>query len=311
MDLEFEGLQLKSQLVGTTIMPVYSPSPWKRTFALIFCLISQSLISTAAQLKQETITAFDKYVTATEARINSELRPGGIFLYVDGLPTDTRKSSYERLRKGEVLVEKRETKIPGVSSHVPDGMVHHWVAIIFIPGVTLTRVLSIVQDYDRRSELYKPEVIASHLISHEGDDYLFFLRLYQKRFTTIVFNTEYETHWGKVDSEKVYSHSISTKIAEVKDSNHPDGEEWPVGQGRGYLWRLNTYSRFEEKAGGVYMQCEALSLTRDIPFGLGWLLKPLVTKIPKESLNRVLGQTRTVVLEKKKVGTALAPLRAN
>jgi hypothetical protein len=51
------------------------------------------------------------------------------------------------------------------------------------------------------------------------------------------------------------------------------------------------------------MQCEALSLTRDIPLGLGWLLKPLVTKIPRESLNRVLGQTRTVVLEKKKAAS--------
>ena len=48
------------------------------------------------------------------------------------------------------------------------------------------------------------------------------------------------------------------------------------------------------------MQCEALSLTRDIPFGLGWLLKPLVTKIPRESLLRALGRTRTVVLENKK-----------
>jgi hypothetical protein len=284
-------------------MTVYIPPPWKRAFALIFCLIIPSLTSTAAQLKQETITAFDKYVAATEARINSELRPGGIFLYVDGLPTDAMKSSYKRLRNGEVLVEKRETKIPGISFDMPDGIVHHWVGIIFIPGVTLTQVLSIVQDYDRRSELYKPEVIASHLISHQGDDYRFFLRLYQKRFTSVVFNTEYVTHWGKVDPRKVYSHSISTKIAEVKDSDRPDGEEWPVGRGRGYLWRLNTYWRFEEKDGGVYMQCEALSLTRDIPFGLGWLLKPLVTKIPRESLNRALGQTRTAVLEKKSAAT--------
>jgi len=44
-------------------------------------------------------------------------------------------------------------------------------------------------------------------------------------------------------------------------------------------------------------------LTRDIPFGLGWLLKPLVTKIPRESLNRALGQTRTAVLENKKAAT--------
>jgi len=268
--------------------------------AFMVSLIALPLASTAAELKQNTTTAFDKYVTATEARIESELHPGATFLYVDGLPTDAIKRSYDKLKSGEVLVERRETKAPGLSSDVPDGMVHHWIGIIFIQGVTLTQVIPIMQDYDRRAELYKPDVIASHLISHEGSNYRFFLRLYQKRFTTVIFNTEYVAQWGQVTPGKVYSHSISTRIAEVRDSVRPDGEEWPVGKGRGYLWRLNTYWRFEEKDGGVYMQCEALSLTRDIPLGLGWLLKPLVTKIPRESLNRALGQTRTVVLENKK-----------
>ncbi|HEX3322630.1 MAG TPA: hypothetical protein VHR84_18135 [Terriglobales bacterium] len=268
--------------------------------ALIVFLVGLSLSSFGAELKQKTADAFDKYVSATESRMKDELRPGGAFLYVDSLPADTKQSSLDKLMKGDVLVEVRETKSPGLSSNVPDGMVHHWIGIIFIPDVTLAQVLSVLKDYDRRAELYKPDVISSHLISHEGNDYKFFLRLYQKRFTTVVFNTEYIAHWGQVDSRRIYSNSISTRIAEVKDSNHPDGEQWPVGQGHGYLWRLNTYWRFEEKDNGVYMQCEALSLTRDIPFGLGWLLKPLVTKIPKESLNRALGQTRTVVLEKKK-----------
>jgi hypothetical protein len=266
-------------------------------FALIVGLFTVSLASMGAELKQETTSAFDKYVAATEDRINSELRPSGAFLYVDALSIEGMKRSYDKLKNGEVLVEKRETKRAGLNSDVPDGMVHHWIAVILIPGVTLAQVVPIVQDYNRRAELYKPEVIASHLISHEGNDYRLFLRLYQKRFTTVVFNTEYAIHWGQVDPRKIYSHSISTKIAEVKDSDHPDGEEWPVGQGRGYLWRLNTYWRFEEKDGGVYMQCDALSLTRDIPFGLGWLIKPLVTKIPRESLSRALGQTRAAVVQ--------------
>jgi len=275
----------------------------KRNFVLIVYLIGLSLAGNAAELKQTTTTAFDKYVAVTEARINNELRTGGTFLYVDGQAEDARQSSYNQLRKGEVLVEQRQTRSPGLSLDVPDGMVHHWVGIIFIPGITLAELLPVMRDYDRRAELYKPDVIASHLISHQGDDYAFFLRLYQKRFTTVVFNTEYVAHWGQVDPHKTYSHSRSTTITEVKDPDRPAGDEWPVGQGRGYLWRLNTYWRFEEKDNGVYMQCEALSLTRDIPFGLGWLLKPLVTKIPRESLNRVLGQTRTAVLEKKKAGS--------
>ena len=157
--------------------------------------------------------------------------------------------------------------------------------------------MPLVKDYDRRAELYKPDVSASRTIAHNGDDYKMFLRLHQKKFTTVDFNTTYDVHWGQVDPTKVFSNSISTRIAEVKDPARPDGEELPIGSGHGYLWRLNTYWRFEEKDGGVYLQCEALSLTRDMPTGLGWLLKPLVTSIPKQSLNRALGQTRKVVQE--------------
>lgn len=266
-------------------------------FLLVALCFVASDVADAAELKQKTTDAFNKYVAATEARINNELR-NGPFLYLDGLPSNVMTVAYDRLKKGEVLVEKLETKAPGVSEDVPDGMVHHWVGLVFIPGATLERTVPILQDYEHRAELYKPDVTASHLIWHQGNDYKFFLRLYQKRFTTAIFNTEYVAHWGQVDAKKMYSHSISTRITEVKDPDHPDGEELPVGQGRGYLWRLNTYWRFEEKDGGVYMQCEALSLTRDIPFGLGWLLKPLVTKIPKESLDRALGQTRNVVEDK-------------
>ena len=260
---------------------------------VLLCAAALCHSASAAELKQKTATAFDRYVAATEARFANELRPGGVFLYIDAMNADAKRQAYDQLKNGEILVEKLETG--GVSSDVPDGMVHHWVGLVFIPGVTLAQTLPIVKDYDRRAELYKPDVTASHTLAHNGDDFTMFLRLHQKRFTTVDFNTTYNVHWGSVDPTKVYSNSISTRIAEVKDPAKPDGEELPVGTGHGYLWRLNTYWRFEEKDGGVYLQCEALSLTRDIPTGLGWLLKPLVTAIPRQSLNRALGQTRNVV----------------
>jgi hypothetical protein len=271
-----------------------------RVFSSLLLVAALCPVASAAELKQKTNTAFDRYVAATEARFANELRPGGTFLYIDAMNPDVRRQAYDQLKNGEILVEKLETKASGVSSDVPDGMVHHWVGLIFIPGATLAKTLPIVKDYDRRAELYKPDVSASRTISHNGDDFKMFLRLHQKRFTTVDFNTTYDVHWGRVDVSKVYSNSISTRIAEVKDPAKPDGEELPVGTGHGYLWRLNTYWRFEEKDGGVYLQCEALSLTRDIPTGLGWLLKPLVTSIPKQSLNRALGQTRNVVLQEEK-----------
>jgi hypothetical protein len=267
---------------------------------LFLCLLGLCAASSAAQLSAKTTASFDRYVTATEARFAKELRPDGTFLYIDALPADARKNSYDQLKRGEILVEKLETRQPGVSADVPDGMLHHWVGLVFIPGATMASALPVVQDYNHRAELYKPDVIAARILAQQGSDYKIFMRLYQKRFTTAIFNTEYDIHWGKVDASRMYAHSVSTRITEVKDSAKPEGEAYPVGEGRGYLWRLNTYWRFEEKDGGVYLQCEAISLTRDIPTGFGWLLRPLVTAIPKQSLNRALGQTRTVVLQQTK-----------
>ena len=257
----------------------------------------------AADLKQNTTDAFNRYVAVTEERMAGELRSGREFLYPDRPAAELSKDlgdAYARLKRGEILVERQEAKVNGKDVEVPDGMVHHWVGVAFIPGANMAQTVAVVQDYDHRAELYKPEVTAAHVISHQGNDYKIFMRLYQKRFTTVVFNTEYAIHWGQLNEKQIYANSVSTRVAEVKDAAQPNGPEVPVGHGNGYLWRLNTYWRFEEKDGGVYIQCEAVSLTRDIPFGLAWLLKPLVTKIPRQSLSRALGRTREVVLERMK-----------
>jgi hypothetical protein len=271
-----------------------------KTFAIFFICLACCHLAVAAELQQKTNEAFNRYAAATEARFADDFRPGGPFLYVDSLGPDRKLQAYSDLSHGSLWIEKLENTLPGMSADIPGGMLHHWVGIVFIKGATLEKTLRIVKDYDRRSEYYKPDVIASRLVSHQGDDYKIFLRLRQKKFTTAIFNTNYDIHWGSVDATHVYSNSVSTRIAEVKNSDKPDGEELPVGTGNGYVWRLNTYWRFAEKDGGVYIQCEALSLSRDIPAGLGWALNPLVSGIPRESLVRVLGRTSEIVQEEMK-----------
>jgi hypothetical protein len=44
------------------------------------------------------------------------------------------------------------------------------------------------------------------------------------------------------------------------------------------------------------VQCESISLTRDIPALLSWLIKPFVTGVPRESLEFTLGHTRAALL---------------
>jgi hypothetical protein len=50
-------------------------------------------------------------------------------------------------------------------------------------------------------------------------------------------------------------------------------------------------SSLEENDGGVYVQNDTLTLTRDIPTRLGWLVEPFITNIPKETVQFTLQAT--------------------
>jgi hypothetical protein len=166
---------------------------------------------------------------------------------------------------------------------------------IFIPGVTLEQTLAVVQDYNRHKQLYKPEVVDSRILSRNQNDFRILLRLLKKKVITVVLDTEHDVHYQPVDRTRWRSSSKTTKIAEVENPGKPNERAKPPGTGHGFLWRLNTYWRFEERDGGTWVECEAISLTRDVPTGLGWLIEPIIRDLPKESLENTLKHTRAAL----------------
>ena len=252
----------------------------------------------ASELKQETIAAFDHYVRLTEAGIDGELAKGTPFLWVDGL-TDTRRDGAKaELRAGHAVIERLETLDDGKHIYVPDGLIHHWIGTVFIPGATLAQTLALVEDYDRHQEYYHPDVMRSKLLAHTGNDYRIYLRFYKKKVLTSVLDTEHEVHYSVVDATHAWSRSRSTRINEVEDAGEADERVKPEGHDRGFLWRIYTYWRFEQKDGGTYVECQSVSLTRSVPTWLGWLIGPYVESVPRESLTFTLGATRTALLHK-------------
>ncbi len=249
----------------------------------------------AVELKKETVAAFERYVKLTEARIQGEVNGSQKFLWMDGIAEPRRQALYTQLRQGEIVVERLETRENGQEIDIPDGKMHHWLGAAFIPGTTLKDTLFLIQDYDRHHTIYKPEVLQSRMLSHSGDEYKIFLRLWKKKIITVVLNTEHEVHYFPVSATREHSRSYTTRIAEVVDPGEPTEKEKPVGNDGGFLWRLYSYWRFEEKDGGVYVQCEALSLTRSVPLLLRPLINPLVTGLPRESLRSALSNTRTAL----------------
>ena len=64
-------------------------------------------------------------------------------------------------------------------------------------------------------------------------------------------------------------------------------------EGKGLIWRLYSAPRFEERDGGVYIELEALALSRDIPAGLHWMIEPIVRRVSRSSLATALQQTQS------------------
>ncbi len=263
---------------------------------LLACLLTITCPAGAAELKPEAAQGFDRYVQLSEQRMQSEFLPAGAFLWVDGLADARRSDAQARLQRGEVVTGRLETRDPEGRVHTPGALIHHWVGIVFIPGASLQKVLTVVHDYDNHQKYYSPEVTKSKMIEHTGNDFTIYLRLRRKKIVTVVLDTEYKAHYEQLDLTRVHSRSYSTRIVEIE---HPgEATERPLlpGRDRGFLWRLDSFWRFYETGGGVYVQCEAISLTRDIPTGLNWLIAPFIESIPKESLEFTLQSTRATVL---------------
>lgn len=256
----------------------------------------------AADLKEPAVAGFNRYVQLSQAQIDSRTARHEPFLWVDSLPQDRRAAVYRELQDGKVVIERLQTLDNGKKIGVPGGLIHHWIGTVFIPGATLAQTLALEQDYDHHQEYFHPDVVRSKVLRRGGSDYVVQLRFYKKKIVASVLDTEHHVHYGAVDSTKAWSRSYTTRIQEVVDAGETSERLEPEGHDRGFLWRMNTYWRFEETDGGTYVESESISLTRDIPTGLGWLVGPMVNSIPRESLTFTLATTRAAVLERKPGG---------
>ena len=250
--------------------------------------------------KPQTMEAFSVYVRATDTRNNAELQSGRDFLWIDALPEAGRARAYQSLAAGGVQIEQRSTLAGGRAILCPDGMIHHWEGLIFVPGAHLDDVLHVLEDYDHHSAYYAPDVAGSKLEERDGDHFRAFLRFRRQKVITVVLNTDHDIRYFRDSLQRAHSRSTAIHIAEVDNAGKSSEREKSRGDDNGFLWGMETWWRLEEKDGGVYVQSEVVSLTRDIPAGLAWMIGPFLTSIPKDTLSFTLEATRKAVLTRLK-----------
>jgi hypothetical protein len=242
----------------------------------------------AASLEPTTLMAWKEYVEAANMRMEQRLTPGKTFLWVDEVPDRLRS-----VRSGEIVVSAVGPHNP---KRVPSGLIHDWVGAVFIAHVTLKDVLGVVSDYARYKDLYKPAVIDSKVIATgEARDRFWMLLLNRSLFLKTAFDADYESCYVHTDDRRGYSVSRTTRIQEIEEYGAPAQRTLHEGEGSGIIWRLFGITRYLERDGGVYIELEAIVLSRDIPASLRWLVDPIVRRVSRGSLSTSLRQTESAV----------------
>jgi hypothetical protein len=269
---------------------------WSRSAlpsGLFFIAALNAATIDASELKPHTVKAFQHYDELTEARIRGELSTPGQFLAIDSLPESQREEWISRLKSGQVYIQTLNTKDNDRKIEIPDGLVHHWLAIGFIPHARLQQVIDVVQDYPHQADIFKPDVQRAELLSRDGEHFHVYFRFYRHAIVTAVYNTQFDIDFTQSDPTHEYSFARAVRIAEIRNPGEKDESERPVGNDRGYLWRLDLYTRYLETDEGVYVQIEFLGLSRGVPAVFAWLVNPYIKSVPRDYLTNYIGKLRT------------------
>src|SRR5688572_10633725 len=249
-------------------------------------------------LKPHTLAAFDRYVKLTEARIAGELSGSSPFLWLDRQRPATRSEHLASLKRGHVISERLETRDGTRQIDIDDGLIHHWIGTVLLPDVTVDKARQFVQQYDRYTSLFSPTIQRAKELSRTGDRFVVQMRTWAKKLTvTVVIDADYTIDYQAISPSRLHSKSVAGNLYLVGSPGAANEKREPADRTSGWLWRLNTYRSFERVPDGTIEQCESVSLTRGIPFGFGWMVRPFVASIPRETLAFTLGRVRTEVVK--------------
>jgi len=250
------------------------------SLAALLSLCAGSTASALAQPDPAASAGFDTYIHTLETRLAEQHQKPDAFLAPVNLP-----DADARLRKGEFLIENLT---PNPPLELPGALLFHWRGTAFVPGTGAADFEHLLRDFNSYPKYFAPQVLQAAILSQEGDHLQTRLRVRQHHVITVVLDTTYDVTFARLDPQHGYSLSRSTEISEIEGAGTPSERVLSPAQAHGFLWRLNTYWTREERDGGLYLQIESVSLTRSIPSGLAWIVRPFVESIPRESLEFTL-----------------------
>jgi hypothetical protein len=260
-----------------------------RPSLLLMSIIFATAVSTfALELDPQALAAWDGYLATIKTQMQARLTGAMPFLWIDQAP-----GRAQRLKAGEIIVSPLARSNPVPVSH---GLLHHWIGAVFVPGATIQDLADVVSDYSAYNQIYRPTIVKAELLGSTAQEQTFSILWVQRvLFATEAFHTEFNSSYVPLNGDRGYRTFFTTSIQQIEHYGERDERKLPVDEGSGYVWRLATFVRFEQRDGGLYLEMEVLGLSRDLPRSLQLLLGPIISHIPREALAAKLGQTREAI----------------
>jgi hypothetical protein len=244
--------------------------------------------SYAAELDQQALAAWRNYIASATLHMQDRLAGKSPFLWADEDPARRLQ-----LKSGEIVVSPLGNTHP---LPVPRGLIHHWIGAVFIPGARIKDLDNVVGDYGRYSEMYRPSLIKAELLDSTADEQkLSILWVQRVLLVTAAFYTEMDSKFCALNSRQGYMTFTTTRVQQIENYGEKDERRLAQDEGSGYLWRLVSFARFEERDGGLYLELEVIGLSKDLPGSLRLLFKPVIEHIPRQALTAKLEQTRQAI----------------
>ncbi len=258
--------------------------------ATAVALLASCAVLRAAEpkkLNEETLRAWDQYIAKTRSDIAAWQESDELFLRSEAAPGVIR-----RVRDGTIVVAPVGRNPKPVAS----GLIHDWRGVAFMPNSTIDTVFSVIRDYARYKIYYAPLVTDSKMLGQSGNEYRFSMRMMnQSLFSKSALYGEYAEDYYRTSDTRWYSIAYSTRIQQIDDFGQSGEHLLPPDEGSGYIWRVYSISRYQQRDGGVYVEVELIALSRDIPASIRWFVNPIVRRISRNALITSLEKTRAAV----------------
>lgn len=211
-------------------------------------LVFVSATVASAAPSPATLAAWDKYVAEAERRLE--------------------RDRLEPIRQPSAVLAD------GRSIDIGSGTITDWQGTVFVPHITLDDLL------DRLKNPGTPppqeDVVTSRVLGRGEDSLSVYMRLVRRAIVTVSYDTDHEMAFRRWSPTLATARSVATRIEEVGGDDH------------GFLWRLHSYWRYQEDGGGVIVQLDSLTLSRDVPWVIKPIAGPIASRIARESIVRTL-----------------------